>query len=159
MRAFRLCLGAIAGVALGLFQACAPALNWREVPLPAAQVLATFPCKPKIESKGEAGLARCEASGAVFAVAWQPAADPSNARRLLVSSVERFNQHTGAVGERRVAAVLPKGALAWPEAGHFRWQGVQTKVWARGTKVMQATVLGGDDDAAVVFLDGLIGRD
>lgn len=149
----------IAGLALLCLAACAPALNWREVPLPEAGLKATFPCRPKIERQGGAGLARCEAAGQVFAVAWQPMPGPQAAREALRTSVGRFEAQYGTPAARQTAAALPKDALALEEAGQFHWPLARTKLWARGLLVVQGTVLGTDEEAAVLFLDGLIGQE
>ena len=156
MRAWRL---PIALACFGLLQGCAPALNWRDVPLPDAQLTSTFPCRPKIERHGPAGMARCEADGLVFALAWQRAASPEAAREIIRTSVKRFDAEFKSAGQRQTKATLPKGALDWPEAGQFKWPAAQTKIWARGLLVVQGTVLGANEAASAVFLDGIATHD
>lgn len=78
-----LTLWTFAGVAATLLTACTPALNWRSVSLPEAEVTITLPCKPDdarrtVEIAGkptELAMLGCEADGALFAVSHTAMAD------------------------------------------------------------------------------------
>ena len=66
----------LTGAAALLIAGCSPALNWRTVPLPEADLTITLPCKPDqatrtVELAGapvELSMVGCDADGATFAV-------------------------------------------------------------------------------------------
>ena len=66
-------------LAAGVLGACAPALNWRGVPIEGTAVKALLPCKPDHGSRPialpdgttqQVHMSGCEAEGILFAVAW-----------------------------------------------------------------------------------------
>lgn len=138
------------GLPLVALLACTPGDNWRELSWPAGRVAAQFPCKPEQVERGPALMARCEANGLQFALAWQPLDTPDQAKATLQALVKRFGDETRVSAERTEGA-LPSGALAWPEAGRFAWraptQAVHVMTWPRGLTVYQATVVAVGSDA------------
>ena len=75
----------LTGAAALLIAGCSPALNWRTVPLPEADLTITLPCKPDqatrtVELAGapvELSMVGCDADGATFAVSHAALADPA----------------------------------------------------------------------------------
>lgn len=157
---------------------CAPALDWRETRLPGPGLEATFPCRPvgqtrQIELAGRSvamHLHGCETGGRTFAVGWADVADPSAVGPVLEALRRANAAKAGGQVVRPVADwTLPRGAT--PQAAAGRWQlrvpGVEgaalamdTAVFARGTWVVQASVIGLERDLGAAepwapFFDGL----
>lgn len=163
----------VAGLGLLLaLVACAPALNWREVRLDGG-AMALFPCKPDHQTRTVAlagqtvalTLHACEAAGLRFAVAQTDVLTPDRVEPVLAA--------LAAAQARNLQATLPSGQPAQvpgmtPNAQARRYalnghrpdgSGVQAQLllFARGTQVLQATVLDGAPDAPAVhtFMDAL----
>ena len=81
----------LTGAAALLIAGCSPALNWRTVPLPEADLTITLPCKPDhavrtVEMAGlpvELAMAGCEADNATFAISHAALPDPARADTAL----------------------------------------------------------------------------
>jgi len=164
----------LVGAALGLLGGCSPALNWREVRLAGPGLVAMFPCRPVGETRqltlaGTAvtmTLQACEAAGRTFAVGLADMGDPAavdvGLRALRDASLAKSDGAAqAAVSNWAVGGMTPQ-----PAAG--RWQfsrplpdgrslHVDTAVFARGTWVIQATIIGQTAGAAAgaPFFDGL----
>lgn len=105
---------------------CSPALNWRTVPLPGADLSVTLPCKPDhatrtVELAGmpaELAMAGCEADGATFAVSHTALADPARAGQALRHWRAAALDHLGASAAAAATDTpyAPPGALVLPEA-------------------------------------------
>ena len=144
---------------LGL-QACSPALDWREVGVPEAELAAMFPCKPQRLIQATQGLLQCEAAGLRFVRAWQRVDAPQALQAGLANAAADAASRAQARLEALPGARLPAGALAWPGSGRFRLHGgeqpVQLLLWARGLTSYRALVLGARaDEACAHFFDGL----
>lgn len=160
------------GLTLALaLAACAPALDWREVHIGQAGVHAMFPCRPVAQTRelplgGRAvamTLHACEAGGATFAVAVADVKDPGQVGAALAElrAASEAKRSDGAVAAP-TAALVVDGATPQPAAGRWVFQGrradgtavpVDTAVFARGTWVVQATVIGSVNASA--FFEGL----
>lgn len=136
--------------------ACTPSLNWRELPVDATGLKATFPCKPDtVERKAQFTPGRevvlhamaCEAAGASFVVL---RADVGSQAELAAALVQ-FKKASAATIHSTVVSDKPwqpPGALgladsammvtrAPREGGELQ---AQSAYFARGTSVYQAAV-------------------
>lgn len=169
--AAHLAIGLLGGFGLA---ACAPALDWREVAVPQAGLVAWFPCRPALQVRastsdgamGPAGLMGCDADGKSFVLVWRDTGDP----RLLSPTLRSWRESTrDRLGWRLLEPMAgswtAKGMTPNPEAGLWRGRtgdGVSADragslaLFSRGTVVVQATVVGPPGDATDVtpFFEG-----
>lgn len=166
---------ALLGLSLAVLSGCAPALDWREVSVPASGLMAWFPCRPVLQTRpmpaagpiAGAGLMACDADGKSFALAWQELGDPgqlsANPRAWRESTRQRlgWRRWTRDAEDWRVDGMTPN-----PESGLWRGQGSDEArpvsfgllaSFSRGTTVFQATVVapGPLVDEADPFFEGL----
>lgn len=141
---------------------CRPTLDWREVSVPEADVVALFPCKPQRWSVADQGMLHCEAGGQRFVLAWQRAQAPQVLQAgLAMAAADAASRAGTGVGVEPVAgAAVPSGALDWPGTGRFRLRGAeqpaQLLFWARGLTSYRALVIGSRaDEVGASFFDGL----
>ena len=126
----RILTGAVSAPAVALaltltLVACSPALNWRSVPVPEADLTVTLPCKPDsahrtVELAGapaELAMVGCEADGAVFAVSHTAMADPALVGKALAHWRAAVMANLAA---QQPAATdtpfTPRGALVLPQS-------------------------------------------
>lgn len=122
--------------ALAVLTACSPALNWRQVTLADAGLVASLPCKPDqaertIELAGTPvplHMLGCEAEGATFAVACARLSDPALAGAALThwrAAVLAGMQapQAGEHGAPAPSPYLPPGALELPQSLRVSAQG------------------------------------
>ena len=167
-----------AGVALvATLVACSPALDWREATVDGPGLAAMFPCRPIAQSR-EVPLAgatvnmrllACETDGRTFAIGVADVQDPAAVAKAMTAlrdaSLDKLSGPPKAASAA-VAGWAVDGATPQPTAG--RWQvntrrpdggplSLDTALLARGTWVIQATVIGGkaDPNASAPFFDGL----
>lgn len=153
-------------------QACSPALDWREVRPEGSAATLLFPCKPKSQSRQAmlAGaptpmtLLACDAEGLTFGFAHADLDDPARVSPALVSMAAALAANLQAHDVRsaplQVAGMTPNSEARriWlggklPDATPAQ---EQAALFARGTRVYQAAVLGARPDAAAdVFIDSL----
>ena len=159
--------------ALPALGACAPALDWREVRPAHSQLQLSMPCKPslqqrKVQLAGHAvvlSLHACTADDQTWALAFADFADParigpalselraSAAANLDASQVEGLPlKVSGATPNPASERVALKGRLPNGKAVQE-----QVAVFAYGTRVYQATVIGAtvSAEAAENFLTSL----
>lgn len=162
------------GAVVSVLAACSPALDWREVRLEGPGLIALFPCRPVGQARELAlggapvtmKLQACEAAGSTFAIGLADMGDPAlvdaGLRALRDASVAKWSGAASSpTGGWVVAGMTPQ-----PSAG--RWQfsrtrpaggGLQmdTAVFARGTWVIQASVIGvaSAASASAPFFEGL----
>jgi hypothetical protein len=147
-----------------LHAACTPVLNWREVRLPGSGAVAAFPCKPSKESRRLAlvgvdvdmTLHSCTAAGATWAVSDADVFQPSKVSPALdaMSAAVVNNIRTGlprvANEPFTVAGMTPNPRATRLRASGTRPDGaavtVETVVFAKGTRVFQATMLSEEPD-------------
>jgi hypothetical protein len=154
-------LCAIASV--GVLAACAPALDWREVRVGAAESVALFPCKPAAHARelllaGQAvklTLHACQAADATWGLAWADVGDPSRVAAALQALQEGVRANLGDA-KVQVRQHTVKGQTPHPASGRWSLDGRypdgkpvsgQVAVFSRGTVVFQATVLGVPSDS------------
>lgn len=147
-----------AGLVLLSLAACSPALDWREVrPEDSAAVL-MFPCKPtgharKVQLAGAERLLTlhaCTAADVTWALAFADVVDPALVGPALDELRRSAASNIGAAAETVLPLAVPGST---PQAGAVRvalsgrrsdGQAVQEQVavFAKGTRVYQATVIG-----------------
>lgn len=149
---------------------CSPALDWREVRPSGTQLLALFPCKAvgqerRVQLAGQTvllSLHACAAGGRTWGLAHADVVDPALLRAAMdelraaaVTNIGAGNpralpfQVPGATPHEASARVVLTGARPDGQAVEM-----QLAVFAHGTRVFQATVLGPHatgDDAASFF--------
>ncbi len=152
---------------LGLASACTPALDWREVRPDGAHLALMFPCKPasnarNVDMQGRqvrTFLIACKTADQSFSLSYADVGDPalvgaalkqmreSLTAKLLPSAVQPVASATSL----KVSGMTPNPqALAQPLSGQMpdgsAVSGI-VAVFARGTVVYQAVVLGPQHDA------------
>lgn len=159
-------------VCMGLV-ACSPALNWREVHPPGTRLQAMFPCKPtaqerKVRLAGQTvvlSLHACTTAGWTWGLAHADVADPN----LLGAGLNELRSTSAANIGATTAEPLPlqvPGATPHPATARVHLSGrrpdgqalqMQMVVFAHGTRVFQATVLGerAPAEEATSFFSGL----
>ncbi len=155
--------------------ACSPALDWREAQIEGPGLAAMFPCRPvgqsrQIELAGAAVTLRmqaCEAGGGTFAVSAVDVKDPATVGPALSALRD-------ATLDKLASPTVTAAPTGWsltgatPQQAAGRWQlisqrpdgsslSLDTAVFARGTWVVQATVIstGPDTRASTPFFEGL----
>lgn len=153
--------------------ACTPALDWREVRPPGSGIVALFPCKPNAMTRGvplagqnvALSLHACSAGGQTWGLAHADVGDPARVGAALQELRASAARNLGAAAGRPLALKVA-GATPNPAAGRDQIDGRapdgqalagQVAVFARGTVVFQATVLGAalSADAAETFFGAL----
>ena len=141
-----------------LLAACAPSLDWREVRPDGTAALVLLPCKPTVSAR-EVQLAggpvrlllnACSAGGQTWALAAADMADPARVTPALDMLRASALANLGAAAPAALALQVP-GATPNPESSRVAASGrmpdgaavqAQVAVFAHGTWVFQATVLG-----------------
>jgi hypothetical protein len=144
-------------VASGL-SACTPVLDWREVRPTDSGAVALFPCKPQSQSRQvrlastqvQMVLFACSAGEATWALAFADLGDPSRVTAALDELRDSAIANLGAtVASERPSSVA--GATPNPSSRRLQLHGKlsdgrtvveRLAVFAKGTRVFQATVLG-----------------
>jgi len=116
----------LTGAAALLIAGCSPALNWRTVPLPEADLTITLPCKPERATRAvdlgrgsvDLSMVGCDADGATFAVSHAALADPARAGQALRHWRAAVLDHLGASAAAAATDTpyAPPGTLVLPEA-------------------------------------------
>jgi hypothetical protein len=148
---------AVGAGSIVMLAACTPTLDWREV-RPADGVTALFPCKPtaltrEVTLAGQVvplALHACSAGGQTWGVAVADVRDPARVGRTLDELRTSAASNLGAASAQPLPLQVP-GATPNPSAAREALEGRapdgrmltgQVAVFARGTLVVQATVLG-----------------
>jgi hypothetical protein len=162
--------GFAAWPAVAALTACAPALDWRDTRPEGAEVQLQFPCKPNGQSRdlSLAGqrvnlvLHACAAGGMTWGLAVADLADPAQVGPALTELATSAAVNLGAAATEPVPLQV-RGATPNAAAGRQRLSGklpdgravsMDMAVFARGTRVYQASVLGerpGGEDAQMFF--------
>jgi|GEM_PF-1259328 len=151
---------------------CAPALNWREVTPPGAELRVMFPCKPEQESRAQPGPAgrtlnvnsfSCKAQDGQYSLTWVDlgaAADVPPALKRMREQMARA-MVPGASAPLTIAGMTPD-----PSAGQQRWDArpgtsgpaVRQAVFASGPRLYQLLLQRSpiDDEAWDVFLGSVV---
>jgi len=167
------CKGLAAGALACSLAACAPALDWREFQPEGWPLVVAMPCKPAIQQRPvvlagqtiDMRMLSCTADGHLFAVGAADVADPARVGPAMQAIGQAAQANTRAAVLRRQPAAVPGMT---PHADATRWQlqgqlpdgqplAQQVQVFAHGTRVFQASVIGpqADDVRAAPFFDAL----
>jgi len=167
------CKGLAAGALACSLAACAPALDWREFQPEGWPLVVAMPCKPAIQQRPvvlagqtiDMRMLSCTADGHLFAVGAADVADPARVGPAMQAIGQAAQANTRAAVLRRQPAAVPGMT---PHADAMRWQlqgqlpdgqplAQQVQVFAHGTRVFQASVIGpqADDVRAAPFFDAL----
>ena len=156
-----------------LVAACSPALDWRNVPLPDTQFVASLPCKPaRFERQVTVAnvpvklfMLSCDAEGVTYGVATAEVGDPTRIDAVLRALREsaRASIRSAEVSAR---ALNVQGSTPFAENSSAIFHGQRPdgqrvdesiRVFARGTRVFQASAIGAALPAVALapFEDGL----
>lgn len=153
--------------------ACAPALDWRDVRPEGASVQLQMPCKPNGQSRDvtlagarvNLALHACAAGAVTWGLAATDMADPARVgpalAELSAAAAGNLGAAAGAVQPLAVPGATPNAASGLQRLAGRLPDGkpaqMQVAVFARGTWVYQASVLGEkvDDAAAQTFFTSL----
>lgn len=152
--------GGIAAALVAVLGACAPAWNWRELPLANGVARVNLACKPTAQTRdvtlsGRAGplamtLWTCEHAGVTQAVALADVGDPAQVPSTLRLWREATLHNLGAQAPPQRLDWAVHLATPQPEAGRWLFDGqrsdgtalhVQTALASRGTWVLQTTLI------------------
>jgi hypothetical protein len=143
---------------LAALAGCAPALNWRDVRPEGSHAQVLFPCKPDVQERRVmlAGppvrlcLHVCNAADLTWALALADVADPGRVAPALVALQAGAAANLGATAASSTRQNVP-GATPQAASGRARLSGhlpdgravqMEVLVFARGTQVFQASVVG-----------------
>lgn len=151
------------GLAALALVGCAPAWDWREMPLDSGVATVRFACKPVSQTRElpwvEAArplpttLWACEQGGVTQAVVLADVGDPAKVGLTLRAWREATLTKMAAQGAPQRSAWAVPRATPQPEAGRWAFVGrrgdgaalhVQTALASRGTWVLQATLVGAE---------------
>jgi hypothetical protein len=138
--------------------ACSPTLDWREWRPPGSGVVLQLPCKPvpqarKLRLAGvpvQLALHACSAGGQTWALSYADVADPARVGAALNELRASALANVGAAQGQAITWLMP-GATPNEQSGRLLLQGrlpdgkavqEQVAVFAIGTTVLQATVIG-----------------
>lgn len=152
---------------------CAPGLDWREVRPADTALVMWMPCRPAHETRelplGPStlrwGVWACEAGGQTWGLGSGDVGDPARVAPALSALREQAAAQMGAASAPGRALAVP-GATPLPGQASIRVAGrlrdgrpgqAQVMVFARGTRVYQATVIGErlDEEAVRTFAEAL----
>jgi hypothetical protein len=154
-------------------QACTPAFDWRSVPLPDTQLVTELPCRPARFQRDVAVagvplklfMLSCEAGGVTYGVATADVVDPARVDAVL----HALRDSAGAAirsadppgGALNLGGVTPFSGNTSAHLHGQRPDGAavdeSVRVFARGTRVFQASAIGAalPEAALKPFEDGL----
>jgi hypothetical protein len=154
--------------------ACTPTLDWRDVRPDGAGLLALFPCKPaghvrRLALAGttvEMTLYACSAGDATYAVGFADIGKLHQVEGALAELSAAAARNIGSTGSTVGAPLHVDGMTPNPLAGRLAMSGqradgrrveMQVGLFARGTRVFQATMVGArlDVDAIDTFFGAL----
>ncbi|MDO9074336.1 MAG: hypothetical protein Q7U73_13835 [Rubrivivax sp.] len=170
LRTRALCVALLACAGL---PGCAPALDWRDVRPEGSALQLQFPCRPTTQRRDvplagarvNLALHACAAGGQTWGLAVADVVEPARVGPALTELAATAGGNVGAVAGQPLALKVP-GATPNDASIRLRLQGrlpdgtavqMHVAVFARGTLVYQATVLGDavPDEAAQTFFASL----
>ncbi len=158
---------------MAAFAACSPTYDWRSVPLPDSQLVTELPCKPSRFQRDVAVagvplqlfMLSCEAGGVTYGVASADVGDPAKVDGVLlglrVAAAAAIRSAEPSPGALNLPGVTPFSGNSSVHLHGQRPDGEavdeEIRVFARGTRVFQASVVGASLPEAALrpFVDGL----
>ena len=154
-----------------LLLGCAPALDWRELRPADSGLTVLFPCKPASHARRVSlgpdavrlELHACTAGGMTWAIAFADVPEPARVGPAL-TELRAAAANNLSAGPAQVLALKIEGATPNPNSQRVQFQGrmpdgravtEQVAVFAKGTRVFQAVVVGEKLDAEAA--DGFFG--
>jgi hypothetical protein len=160
-------------IMVALMLGCSPSLDWRELRPAGSGLTVLFPCKPTSHARHVSlgpnavrlELHACTAGGMTWAVAFADMDDPARVGPALLELRMAAANNLSAM-PAQVLALKVEGATPNPASQRVQFQGrmpdgravtEQVAVFAKGTRVFQAVVLGEklDAEAADSFFGSL----
>jgi len=156
-----------------LMAGCAPTLDWRDVRPQASALQLQFPCKPRLQQRDlvlagvrvKLALHACAAGKQTWGLAVADVGDPAGVEAALAELSAAAAANLGATAGQTLPLQV-SGATPHAASTRRRLQGrlpdgkpvqMQLAVFAHGTSVFQATVLGAHvaEDGAEIFFSSL----
>jgi hypothetical protein len=139
--------------------ACTPTLDWREVRPEGSGLAAMFPCRPAANARRlalagvavEMTLYACATGGVTYAVGFADIGQPQLVGPALVEMAAAAARNIDATVAPAVSALQVAGMTPNPQAGQRVIEGrlpdgrrvtEQMALFARGTRIFQATMVG-----------------
>jgi len=139
--------------------ACTPTLDWRELRPEGSGLLALFPCKPAGHARRlvlvgmavDMTLYACSTGGVTYAVGFADLGEPQLVERALEALSAAAASNIDAKGPPSVTPLRVEGMTPNLQAGRRAFDGrlpdgqrveEEVAVFARGTRVFQATMVG-----------------
>ena len=160
-------------VLTGELAGCSPRLDWREVRMPDTGLTALLPCRPASQarrlvlagSEVEMSMLACTGDSVVFAVASADVVQPGRVGMAMAELHAAAARNLGAAPQGLGAFQMP-GSTPNAQAGITSFTGLlgdgrrveeKVAVFARGTRVYQATIVGPavEVEASEAFFGGL----
>ena len=146
---------------------CTPTLDWRESRPEGAGLLLMFPCKPAAQARKltlagaavEMTLHACTAGGVTYALGHADVGQPQWVERALAELSAAAARNVGASPAPNVTPMKIPGMTPNPLAGRRTFAGQladgqrvneQLVLFAHGTRVFQATMVGANLDAEAI---------
>jgi hypothetical protein len=161
-------------VALLALAGCSPTLDWRELRPEGSQARLMFPCRPASHARSvslagatvEMSMFACSAGGATYALTVADLGDPALVTPALAELGAALPANVRAAAPAASRPLAVPGMTPNAQAAHWRVEGrlpdgravqEQAALFAHGTRVYQAAVIGPALDAQAVepFFDAL----
>lgn len=143
---------------LAAIVACAPALDWRTVPIDGGSLQALFPCRPQHRSRSvtlggvqlKMDMSACSADADTFALAYVDAPDPAGVTPTLGALRRAVSENLGAAVPASTP-FAPAGATPNRASGRMQLEGrlpdgkrvvEHAAFFVRGLRIYQANVIG-----------------
>lgn len=157
----------------GALAGCSPRLDWREVRVPDTGLTALLPCRPASQarrlvlagSEVEMSMHACTGDSVVYAIASADVTQPARVSTALAELHAAAARNLGAIpqvpGAFQVPGATPNAQTGLTtfagKLGDGRWVEERVAVFARGTRVYQASMLGPsvEAEASEAFFGGL----
>ncbi len=152
---------------------CAPAFDWRSVPVPGTQLVTELPCRPSRFQRDvtvagvplQLFMLSCQVGGVTYGVATADVGDPGRVDAVLHalrdSAAASIRSTDGRPGALNMQGITPFSGNSSVHLHGQRPDGQSVdeaiRVFARGTRVFQASAVGAvlPDTAVQPFEDGL----
>jgi len=163
----------ICGLPVAVMAACTPTLNWREVRPDGAGIETLFPCEPDVHQRRVAlggasvqmTLLSCSAGGSTYAVGFADVVEPQRVPAALAEFQQAAVRNLGAGAAPTSAPFTVPGMTPGVAAQRLSVSGQrpdgsplqeQLALFAKGTRVYQAAVVGSAETSATETFFGAL---